>query len=1498
MPALYGITSNANVSVSNTTGLYIGSGNVTILNSAGTLLNLLSNAGTVGFYSTNSGTQVAASVDPSGVAAGTYGSDIAIPVITVGADGRVTSVTVATNAGGSYGNANVTALLSGTVTVGNLITTAGVYWANGAPYSSGGGGGTIYGNANVAAYLAANTDPTIQSLNANTAQQQSQINTITANIGSFYTYANATYSTIANAASQESEISSLRGNITAANAAIQTLNANVGSFYTYANVTYATNANLASTNANLAAFETYANLTFGTSNYSNANVTSYLPIYSGAINNSSTIIGINANVTAANASIQTLNANVGSFYTYANATYSTIANAASQESEISSLRSNITAANASIQTISANLGSFETYANVTYATNANLTAFETYANVTFVTTANANTYSNANVAAYLAANTDPTISNLNANTSQQAAQINSINANIGSFYTYANVTYSTIANAASQQAQIDSTNANVTAANAAIQTISANLGSFETYANVTYSTIANAASQQAQIDSTNANVTAANAAIQTISANLGSFETYANVTFVTTANATIYSNANVASYLPVYNGNLEVANVNISQFATFATITTPTYLKGQVWYDSVQDSLAYYNSITNNEIHIGQELQFNVYNGTGSTINQGVPVYLTGGSVGTTPNIAPAQANTISTSQVAGVANQNIPNNTIGCVVTNGIVANVAMGTFSVGDTLYLSPYSAGILQNTVPPTGFICKVGTVVYNNSPNGRFLVNKIVPLNNQYFGNLTLTGNLSANNATITNQLSVGNIIATGTETAGNIITTAGVYWANGVSYGSSFAGTYSNTNVAAYLSGNITTGNITNTGVITSTGNITAPNFLGTAQYFSGNLAGNVLFDGVNQRMFANTYPLSTPSSYVTLGTTSNNFIGPQYAPVYSGGALQPPTFGYTGGAQTAGFLATGNILLASASGANGVKTTIGHALYNQFTPVGTMNNNDRIRSVAQALDLTLNGQTYGSNFNYNSQTNTTAVGLFGVATATGPGSINAIVGAQLIGGVNPGQSGTTTVQYATGVQGISGWNTPALVSSSAIYPSTIVYARSFNVSMNGLVNSNVSITNAVGLHVSNTWASSGTITNKYSVLVDATDSPIQTASNIIIASGSGKGITYQDGSYQTTAATTFSGDLHGNVLYDSVNERFFANAYPLSTPDNTKYANGFTTWIVPTPVYTAGVVQAPAAGSGLATQGGQTLGAIMSANVYIAPAGGAGNRSTNGHMAYTQVMPTSNMANVDRSRGLFSQLDVNLNGTTWGTMGSASQASLLLCASAGTTQLLGSGSAAHAVGFNSVVAVAPTNGNISVQYATGTYNFISLASNSAVNGTTIQYARLVSGSVAGLSANLSIVNMIGLHTASGWATIGSFTPTNRYAVLNEDADTVIQTNGNVVITGNTILKAYQETVTAPGGTGGALTVNVNNGTIQKFTLSSNISSLTFTNMPPGGSVTLILTQGGTGNNTLTTTGIKYAGGYNILSTATGAIDILNITYDGVYYYASLNTGYV
>ena len=149
MPGLYDISSNANVSVGNTVGLYIGSGNIAVVNSAGQLIGILSNSASVGFYLTNANTKVTSTVLASGVAAGTYGDAYTVPQITVGADGRVTTianVTISGGGAGGYGNANVAAYLPtytgilnpSTLTAGNIITTAGVYWANGQPYSSGG----------------------------------------------------------------------------------------------------------------------------------------------------------------------------------------------------------------------------------------------------------------------------------------------------------------------------------------------------------------------------------------------------------------------------------------------------------------------------------------------------------------------------------------------------------------------------------------------------------------------------------------------------------------------------------------------------------------------------------------------------------------------------------------------------------------------------------------------------------------------------------------------------------------------------------------------------------------------------------------------------------------------------------------------------------------------------------------------------------------------------------------------------------------------------------------------------------------------------------------------------------------------------------------------------------------------------------------------------------------------------------------------------------------
>ena len=537
---------------------------------------------------------------------------------------------------------------------------------------------------------------------------------------------------------------------------------------------------------------------------------------------------------------------------------------------------------------------------------------------------------------------------------------------------------------------------------------------------------------------------------------------------------------------------------------------------------------------------------------------------------------------------------------------------------------------------------------------------------------------------------------------------------------------------------------------------------------------------------------------------------------------------------------------------------------------------------------------------------------------------------------------------------------------------------------------------------------------------------------------------------------------SFNGDLAGNVLIDSVNERIFANAYPVSKPDNTIPGNNFSQYMVYAPVYTNGQLQQPplaastSGGASIVSTSSQTLGLAVTSNVAFQSGYGANsqNRNTTGSMFLTTVTPVTanSMSNNDRIRSLVSSLDLNLAGKTWGTMGTGSQNATTNSALSGTISVLNNGLVGSVSGSSQGVFVQPSAfSTANVQYATGSISFISMqAINNNGSKANVTYARGFAPFVTGFSANLVVQNAVGLHTYSGWAgtSIGPTSTTGAraaYAVLNEDAGTVIQTAGNILfggnlssttltnttwaflpsgltqatryysasttsniflgnvnqnnlvsvnldssniniyagfgsptfaaganylyefiftqdatggrtvtfpevtsggipitvngvvnpapnsltyariitqggsgfpvsavvnflnpnivsgnlqVTGNTQFTAYQEKVTNSGSVSGAVSVNVLSGTIQNFTVTGNITSLAFTNMPTGGSVTLVLTQGGSGGYTLTASGIKFAGGISTLSTAVGAIDILNVFFDGTNYYGSLSTGYV
>ena len=123
------------------------------------------------------------------------------------------------------------------------------------------------------------------------------------------------------------------------------------------------------------------------------------------------------------------------------------------------------------------------------------------------------------------------------------------------------------------------------------------------------------------------------------------------------------------------------------------------------------------------------------------------------------------------------------------------------------------------------------------------------------------------------------------------------------------------------------------------------------------------------------------------------------------------------------------------------------------------------------------------------------------------------------------------------------------------------------------------------------------------------------------------------------------------------------------------------------------------------------------------------------------------------------------------------------------------------------------------------------------------------------------------------------------------------SSTGIQTSG-AVIGANVVLKKFNETKVDLGSVSGdqSSALNATNGSIYTLTATGGITINTIANAVAGTSMTIIITQDGTGSHALTSS-MKFAGGDKTLSTAGGSIDVISVFYDGTTYYASLTKAY-
>lgn len=128
----------------------------------------------------------------------------------------------------------------------------------------------------------------------------------------------------------------------------------------------------------------------------------------------------------------------------------------------------------------------------------------------------------------------------------------------------------------------------------------------------------------------------------------------------------------------------------------------------------------------NVKLPVGQEEITLCYNGTGSTLNKGTVVYISGAQ-GQRPSISKASASSESTSsKTFGIVSENIANGAEGFVTTFGTVSDIDTSAFTEGSALYLSTTAGGIVSTPQTPPNHTVFIGYCLKSNASSGRVFI----------------------------------------------------------------------------------------------------------------------------------------------------------------------------------------------------------------------------------------------------------------------------------------------------------------------------------------------------------------------------------------------------------------------------------------------------------------------------------------------------------------------------------------------------------------------------------------------------------------------------------------------------------------------------------------------------------------------------------------------------------------------------------------------------
>lgn len=191
--------------------------------------------------------------------------------------------------------------------------------------------------------------------------------------------------------------------------------------------------------------------------------------------------------------------------------------------------------------------------------------------------------------------------------------------------------------------------------------------------------------------------------------------------------------------------------------------TAPDHKEGRAVWNSTDDTLDLQNA-DGSVTQVGQEQHLIVYNDSGTQIDNGHVVYISG-ATSSRPTVELAKADVHTTAdRIIGIATVNIPNGSEGRVTTFGKVRGVDTSGMSPGDPIYLSATTAGHFTITKPVfSNFIIELGAVILSDATDGELFVNVIGDIEdivNNAFNGQFLEGfdfTVTSNGTTVTGNL---------------------------------------------------------------------------------------------------------------------------------------------------------------------------------------------------------------------------------------------------------------------------------------------------------------------------------------------------------------------------------------------------------------------------------------------------------------------------------------------------------------------------------------------------------------------------------------------------------------------------------------------------------------------------------------------------------------------------------------------------------------------